>query len=204
MTAGFGDIIGKFTANADWRLSRQLNGEYFCDTCAELVNKAVEKCAENAEALKRREAHAVKSVTEALVLSGVAMGLIGNSRPASGAEHHFSHFWEVEALKNHESHELHGNSVAVGAVVSASLYELAADHLPEGFVPPDKQRILDVLHAAGAPSDPKEIGISRALFHHSILHAMEIRERYTILRFCDAHGLLPEFADILTQRFYGN
>ena len=202
LTAGFGDIIGKYTALADWRLSRDLNGEYYCEECAALMARAVEKCAENAGGLRRRDEQAVEYVTEALVLSGIAMGMVGNSRPASGAEHHFAHTWEVDALARGEEHPLHGNSVGVAAVVSASLYELAADLLPQGFQRPDKARILQCLEAAGACADPKALGIRRDLFFESVLHAMEIRERFTILRFLDGKALLPACAVELTNRFY--
>lgn len=202
LTAGFGDIIGKYTALADWRLSRDLNGEYYCEECAALMGRAVEKCAENAGGLRRRDEQAVEYVTEALVLSGIAMGMVGNSRPASGAEHHFAHTWEVDALARGEEHPLHGNSVGAAAVVSASLYELAADLLPQGFQRPDKARILQCLEAAGACADPKALGIRRDLFFESVLHAMEIRERFTILRFLDGKALLPACAVELTNRFY--
>ncbi|MBP3704064.1 MAG: sn-glycerol-1-phosphate dehydrogenase, partial [Clostridia bacterium] len=203
LTAGFGDIIGKYTALADWRLARDINGEYYCDEVVALVERAVEKCAENAAGLRVRDEEAVRAVTEALILSGIAIGLVGVSRPASGAEHHFSHYWEVDALSHGEEHPLHGNSVGVGAVISASLYELAKPYLPENFVLPDKAHIIACQASAEACADPKELGISKELFHRSVLHAMEIRERYTILRFLDEKNLLNEFADILTERFYG-
>ncbi len=202
LTAGFGDIVGKYTALCDWRLARNLHGEYYCPETVALMERAVEKCTQNAVGLKNRDETAVKYVTEALVLSGVAMGLVGNSRPASGAEHHFSHYWEVMYLHEGKEHPLHGNSVAAAAVVSASLYELAEKELPEGFVPPDREKILSALQAAGAPSSPKELGISKELFCESVLHAMEIRERFTILRFLQSRGLLPACAAALTNRFY--
>lgn len=202
LTAGFGDIIGKFTALADWRLSQLVNGEYYCEECAALMARAVEKCAENAEGLRARDEQAVQVVTEALILSGVAMGLVGNPRPASGAEHHFSHFWEVDALRWGQEHPLHGNSVGVGAVISASLYELAKSRLPQGFALPDKERILSCLQAAGSPAGPMELGIRRDLFFESLLHAMEIRDRFTILRFLAGQGLLNGCAAELAGRFY--
>ena len=203
LTAGFGDIIGKYTALADWRLARDINGEYYCDEVVALVERAVEKCAENAAGLTVRDEEAVRAVTEALILSGIAIGLVGVSRPASGAEHHFSHYWEVIALSRGEEHPLHGNSVGVAAVISASLYELAKEYLPENFVLPDKAHIIGCQNAAGACADPKALGITKELFHDSVLHAMEIRERYTILRFLDHKGLLGDFADRLTAHFYG-
>lgn len=203
LTAGFGDIIGKYTALADWRLARDINGEYYCDEVVALVKRAVEKCAENAAGLCARDEEAVRAVTEALILSGIAIGLVGVSRPASGAEHHFSHYWEVIALQNGEEHPLHGNSVGVAAVIVATIYELAKPYLPENFELPGKAHIIACQKAAEACADPKTLGITKELFHDSVLHAMEIRERYTILRFLDHKGLLPEFADVLTEHFYG-
>mgnify|MGYP003275815898 CR=1 FL=1 len=202
LTAGYGDIIGKFTALADWRLSRELNGEYYCPQSVALMEKAVHKCVENGTRLQKRDEEAVGYVTEALILSGVAMGLVGNSRPASGAEHHFSHYWEVEYLKKGMEHPLHGNSVGVAAVISSALYELARPFLPAGFIAPDSEAIRRALDGAGACADPKSLGISRDLFIESVIHAMEIRERFTILRLCDNFGKLPEFADILAERYY--
>lgn len=202
LTAGYGDIIGKLTCDADWRLANLLKGEYRCEECAELVSAAVDKCLQNADALSKRDPMAIQYVTEALILSGVAMGLFGNSRPASGAEHHFAHYFEVDALSKGEEHALHGNSVAVGAVISASIYELAKDKLPSRFIPPDKNEVISALKSAGAPTHPKEIGVSKELLHESVLHAMEIRERYTILRFCDENGMLEDIADKITAQFY--
>ena len=108
----------------------------------------------------------------------------------------------MECLKRGVEHPLHGNSVGAAAVVSASLDELAAGELPQGFAPPDKGQILSVLKAAGACTSPKELGISRELFLESVLHAMEIRERFTILRFLHQKGLLNACAGALANRFY--
>ena len=38
-----------------------------------------------------------------LVLSGVAMQMVGFSRPASGSEHHISHFIEMNVLNKENS-----------------------------------------------------------------------------------------------------
>lgn len=202
LTAGLGDILGKITALCDWQLSRQLFGEYYCEEAATLVERALEKCVENAQGLAQRDPKAVQAVTEALILSGVAMGLVGNSRPASGAEHHMAHYWEMDALKRGEEHPLHGNAVGVASVISASLYELAAEKLPQGFTPPDKEKILRCLKAAGACVTPKELGIRRDLCLEAILHAMRMRDRFTILRLLDREGLLSACAIELTNQFY--
>ena len=203
LTAGFGDIIGKFTSLADWRLSHQLNGEYYCPEVAGVIEAAVETCAANAKALAQREPQAIQAVTEALILSGLAMGMVGVSRPASGAEHQMAHYWEMDALRRGEKHPLHGNAVGVGTVLAASLYEMAAEYLPQGFAAPDKGQILACLQAAGSCADPKELGIRRELCLESLLHAMELRDRFTVQKLLEQKGKLSLCAQELVARYYG-
>lgn len=203
LTAGFGDIIGKFTSLADWRLSHQLNGEYYCPEVAGVIEAAVETCAANAQALAQREPQAIQAVTEALILSGLAMGMVGVSRPASGAEHQMAHYWEMDALRRGEVHPLHGNAVGVGTVLAASLYEMAAEYLPQGFAAPDKGQILACLQAAGSCADPKELGIRRELCLESLLHAMELRDRFTVQKLLEQKGKLSLCAQELVARYYG-
>lgn len=202
LTAGFGDIIGKFTSLADWRLSHQLNGEYYCPEVAGVIEAAVETCAANAQALAQREPQAIQAVTEALILSGLAMGMVGVSRPASGAEHQMAHYWEMDALRRGEEHPLHGNAVGVGTVLAASLYEMAAEYLPQGFAAPDKGQILACLQAAGSCADPKELGIRRELCLESLLHAMELRDRFTVQKLLEQKGQLASCAQELVARYY--
>lgn len=203
LTAGFGDIIGKFTSLADWRLSHQLNGEYYCPEVAGVIEAAVETCAANAKALAQREPQAIQAVTEALILSGLAMGMVGVSRPASGAEHQMAHYWEMDALRREEEHPLHGNAVGVGTVLAASLYEMAVEYLPQGFAAPDKGQILACLQAAGSCADPKELGIRRELCLESLLHAMELRDRFTVQKLLEQKGKLSLCAQELVARYYG-
>ncbi|MEG1427784.1 MAG: sn-glycerol-1-phosphate dehydrogenase, partial [Oscillospiraceae bacterium] len=197
--AGYGDVLGKFTALADWNLAKEQHGEYFCGESAALMNKALKRCTDHAAKLQERDEAAVESVTQGLLFAGIAMGLVGNSRPASGAEHHMAHFWEIALLQANLPHPLHGNCVGAAAVVSASIYEF----FPElSHLAPNTSAIREFLHLAGCAVNPRELGISRELFHHSVLHAMEIRDRYTILRYGAERNRLPEIARVLTARFY--
>ncbi len=60
---------------------------------------------------------------EALVLSGIAMSYTKNSRPASGSEHHLSHYWEMMFMFQGEKPVLHGRKVGVGTVEVCKIYE---------------------------------------------------------------------------------
>ncbi len=200
--AGFGDMLGKYTALADWKLSRNINGEYFCSASASLVEKALSNCVEVSGKIPSRDEKAILSIFNGLILSGISMGLVGNSRPASGAEHHLAHFWEMEALKNKEDHPLHGNMVGVGTVISAILYEMAAKDLNLNLEMPSSETLQDILKSAGCVNHPAELGISMEVFYQSIIHAMEIRPRYTIFHFINDRDLLYKYADKIVEMFY--
>lgn len=123
IAAGFGDILGKYTALADWRLSAAITGEYYCPNLVQLVQAALQDTLSLQDGLAQRDKAAVKCLMEALVLSGLAMAYAGYSRPASGSEHHVAHFWEVRALLVGQEHPLHGTSVGAAARLIARLHE---------------------------------------------------------------------------------
>ncbi len=202
LQAGFGDLLGKITALTDWELARRLHGEYHCPLIERLVRRALESAMAGARGIAERDVDACEALFDALTLSGIAMGMVGNSRPASGAEHHMSHYWEMDALKHHLPHALHGNAVGVATVVVARVYEEMADLLPDGFVVPEADNIRTLLLQAGAALTPSGIGITRALFHRSLLEAMHVRPRFTILRLADEAGRLEKIADKLTNEYY--
>ncbi len=203
LRAGYGDILGKTVSLADWSLGREVNGEYHCEETERLVDAAMNRCVELTDKLSDRDSEAVRRVAEALILSGVAISLAGNSRPCSGCEHHLSHYWEMDAIAKGHEHPLHGNAVGAATVAMAMIYELLSDKLPASCRRPlPSAKVAELLSRTGAADSPRKLGIPRELFHESVLHAMEVRPRYTILRFASDLGLLPELADTLTRRFY--
>ncbi len=88
----------------------------------------------------------IRCVMECLILAGLSMQLCGNSRPASGAEHHLSHFWEMN-LVNKPCGALHGESVGCGTLLVARHYHAAASdraHFTELLTcRPDLARLFD-------------------------------------------------------------
>lgn len=121
--AGYGDILGKVSSLNDWKLSHLINGEYFCEDVYQLTSTMQRTTEPLGEALLRRDKQAVKLLMEALVGVGIAMAYVGNSRPASGSEHHLSHFFEVTGLLNHTPYFLHGIDVAYASLYVQKLRE---------------------------------------------------------------------------------
>jgi len=124
IAAGFGDILGKITCLADWQLSAVINDEYYCPEIAGMMEIALENTLSSLEGLAKRDHQAVYKLMEALILAGVAMSFAGNSRPASGSEHHLSHFWEMVLLFDNRKQILHGTKVGIGTVLVLKLYQM--------------------------------------------------------------------------------
>lgn len=128
LQAGLGDILGKYTALADWHIANVLNGEYFCTEVEKLVLSSLKKCEEAADGVTSRDAKTVENITEALILSGIAIGMVGASRPASGGEHYLSHCYEMMFMNSGENTKwLHGNTVGVGVGVVAYAFKFVKD-----------------------------------------------------------------------------
>lgn len=123
LAAGLGDILGKYSAICDWRLSAVIEKEYYCPDVAELVLQTARQSLANAAGLANREPAAVQQIMEALLLTGITMSYTGNSRPASGAEHHLSHFWEMAFQRLGRPAVLHGSKVGLGEIVICTLYQ---------------------------------------------------------------------------------
>ena len=202
--AGYGDVVGKITALADWDLSVKVNGEYRCDTCVTLVERALEKCFATAEGLKTHDGEAINALFEALTITGVAMALINISRPASGAEHMLSHYWEMDYIARGLNPIHHGLQVGVATVAIARIFEELHGVLPEGVAElcPSHKRIEELLRLGGAPAYPHEIGIDRELFYQSLVNGERVRPRYSVLRYAKEKGLIEEIARKITDEFY--
>lgn len=121
--AGFGDMICKFSAVADWRLGALLWGEPFDEAIARRSAAAAEACVEAASEIGASSLEGLSILMAALVESGLCMAEAGHSRPASGAEHQFSHYWEMRLLREGRPPILHGLKVAVGTLETARLWD---------------------------------------------------------------------------------
>lgn len=133
IAAGVGDILGKYTCLCDWNMSSLITDEYYCETIVNMVKESLETTTANIELLKNKNSGVIKNIMEALVLSGIAMSFAGNSRPASGSEHHLSHYWEMMYLMQNKKPILHGTKVGIATVAVLKAYEILASQ-PIDFV----------------------------------------------------------------------
>ncbi|HUX11702.1 MAG TPA: sn-glycerol-1-phosphate dehydrogenase [Spirochaetia bacterium] len=121
LAAGIGDMAGKLTARLDWIISSFINDEPDCEYISELVAGYVTRALEM-DGRQAASEEGARDLFEGLVVSGLGITLVGSSRPASGAEHHISHFLEMQSVRGNGPSLYHGEGVAVGTYIVASLY----------------------------------------------------------------------------------
>ena len=148
LQAGYGDIIGKFSALNDWKLSHCVNGEYFCDYIYDLTYQQIQRTLLLAEGVQKRDEESIKTLMEALVIIGILMSFAGSSRPASGSEHHLSHFFEITGIITGTEYLPHGIDVAYSTVITAALREnILRNPFPASTCRPTAQQREDAIRS---------------------------------------------------------
>ena len=112
-SSGVSDLLGKYICLLDWKIAHMLTDEYICDEIIKLEEKAMRTVRSCLADISEGDKESCEKLMYALILSGLATQMAGNSRPASCAEHQLSHLWELEVL-NGPLDALHGEMVSVG------------------------------------------------------------------------------------------
>ena len=210
--AGFGDIVGKYTCLADWQLSHIINGEPIHKEAFAMMEQAREACMDAYEGLVRNESEAVEKLTSALLKAGLSMAMCGNSRPASGSEHHQSHFLEMDFARRGLPIPAHGVKVGLGTMLSLELYH----HLSMAKVPcrayqkvwaladtlPSPDDVRRLLAGVGCPVRFRDIGVTREQMRQMLAGAHTVRDRYTVLTLYAELGLTERLAEKLIDKYY--
>ena len=129
--SGVSDLFGKYICLADWKIAHMLTDEYICDEIIELEEKALRTVRSCLDDIAQGDRESCEKLMYALILSGLAMQMVGNSRPASCAEHHLSHLWEMEVI-NGPLDALHGEKVSIGTLIVLREYNSIARAIREG------------------------------------------------------------------------
>lgn len=196
IAAGFGDMLGKYTSLFDWKFGHLAGNEPYSDIVADITRNALEQCVQHIDEIAKRSPEGIRILTQGLIESGFAMLLFGQSHSASGAEHHLSHYWEMEFLRQGRRAVLHGAKVGVACAEISRLYHLLADTdslpvesthkkaiLEEIAQIPEPDTIRIYLRQVGGPAVVEELGVNQDLLVQSLREADHIRSnRYTLLR----------------------
>ena len=139
--SGYGDILGKYSCLNDWKLAKVVRGEYFCQYVYDLTMDMVVKTRDLGAKLLARDPDAIQMLMEAIIGVGVAMAFVGNSRPASGSEHHLSHYFEIVGILRGEDYFMHGTDVVYSSVYTQRIREqLLAMDAPKPNTPMTREK----------------------------------------------------------------
>ena len=149
--SGYADLLAKVVAGADWILADALAVEPIDAKAWQMVQSQLRQWTGDPAGVRRGEPTAVRSLMLGLILGGCAMQWTKSSRPASGADHQFSHLWDMQHHTHNGKAPSHGFKVGIGMLASSALYEhLLAEPLER----------LDVERAVAAWPDPTAIEAS--------------------------------------------
>ncbi len=127
MTAsGYADLLAKVPAGADWMVADALEVEPIDPRAWPLVQDPLRQATDRPAELRAGDHQAMEALIEGLMMAGLAMQVASSSRPASGAEHYFSHLWELEGLAHGADGgppPSHGYKVGLGSISIAAFYE---------------------------------------------------------------------------------
>lgn len=184
---GYGDLIGKLTAGADWLIADELRLEPIDRAAWPLVQAHLREWIESPSSLRDGDRKAIEHLTRGLIMSGLAMQIARSSRPASASEHQFSHLWEMQGLVYEGEPVPHGFKVALGTLASSALYECVLQRdLGRVNVEaicrswPSKAATEQQVRRLFADSPFAEQAVEASLAKYTNLH--ELRERLALLQ----------------------
>ena len=130
--SGYADLAAKLTAGADWLVADALGVEPVDVPAWATVQERLRWWLDDPAGVRGGDRESVRRLTTGLMMGGFAMQRTRTSRPASGAEHQFSHLWDMQGHTHHGRAPSHGFKVGIGTLASVALYEqLLAEPLDE-------------------------------------------------------------------------
>lgn len=126
-SAGFGDMVAKYIGLADWKISSLLIDEIYCEKVGKLTRDAVDKLMSMADRVTENDEETAGEIFKALLMTGIGMSFMQNSRPASGSEHIIAHLLECVELRDGIIPNYHGEDVGVFTLLMLKYYNELAD-----------------------------------------------------------------------------
>ena len=120
---GYGDLVGKFVAGADWIMADALGVEALNPGPFGMVQNNLAAWLGAPAGVRHGERAALDGLMRGLIMVGLAMQAHGNSRPASGSDHQFAHLWEMEEVAVAGLPVSHGACVGIGCLSMLAAYE---------------------------------------------------------------------------------
>ena len=121
--SGYADLLAKVPAGADWIVADALAIEPIDAKGWKMVQGRLREWLSDPEGVRQAKPEPLESLVAGLMMGGFAMQHCQTSRPASGAEHQFSHLWDMQHHTNNGQSVSHGFKVGIGTLASVAMYE---------------------------------------------------------------------------------
>jgi glycerol-1-phosphate dehydrogenase [NAD(P)+] len=181
LAAGFGDMLAKFTASADWELGSLFGGDPFVESIAARMRAATWDCGHRAGEIASGSCEGVQALMEGLIESGFCLLEYGSTLPASGWEHHISHTLEMKLLREGRHSILHGAKVGIGVLASARRYAIVREM--------SREEAAARLQARALPDTDEEIRGIRATYGPIADGVIAIQEPWFAMTAAEFEGL---------------
>lgn len=121
--SGYADLLAKIAAGADWIIADAAGIEPINEAVWNSVQGPLHDWVSNPEGIAESDPVALRNLVNGLMMSGFGMQAARTSRPASGADHQFSHLWDMQHHTHNGAAPSHGFKVGIGTLASTALYD---------------------------------------------------------------------------------
>jgi glycerol-1-phosphate dehydrogenase [NAD(P)+] len=179
VAAGIGDMLSKYSALYDWRLSFWLANETYNDFAMSVARSTTELLKRRISDVAAMNYIGIETLFLAEITDGYLMELSGTTRVAAGSEHLFAF-----ALETLSDAGLHGEFCGLGTIMMTYLQTR------------DRTEVKGLLEAASAPTTANQLGLRKEDVVKALTVAHKMRNWYTIL---GSNGLSEGSAERLAR-----
>jgi glycerol-1-phosphate dehydrogenase [NAD(P)+] len=179
VSAGIGDMLSKYSALYDWRLSFWLANETYNDFAMNVARSTTELLKRRISDVAAMNYIGIETLFLAEITDGYLMELSGTTRVAAGSEHLFTF-----ALETLSDAGLHGEFCGLGTIMMTYLQTR------------DRTEVKQLLEAASAPTTASQLDLRKEDVVKALTMAHKMRNWYTIL---GSNGLSEGSAERLAR-----
>lgn len=121
--AGYADLAAKIPCGGEWMIADIMGVEPIIPEAWHVLQDVLDDQLSNPEGVARCDRDAIAALFEGLTLSGFAMQAARSSRPASCADHLFSHYLDMTHHTFNGKLQSHGFQVAIGTLTMCAFFD---------------------------------------------------------------------------------
>ena len=179
VSSGTGDMLSKYSALYDWRLSFWLGGEPYSDFAMNIAQSSTELLKRRITDVSAMNYIGIETLFLAEITDGYLMQLSGTTRVAAGSEHLFAF-----ALETLTDAGLHGELCGLGTIMMTYIQSR------------ERGEVKSLLKTVGAPISAEEAGVKREHIVKALTMAHKMRDWHTVL---GSNGLSEGSAERLAR-----